>query len=161
MVRSICQPCLRSEMMDRRRWLQGSTALLGLLAFAPMRALAALWNKLAFEAQAVDQALQWLGVSAAEAAPQIILIAPDMAENGAVVQIEVESSIPGTEAIAILAEKNPTPLVANFMFANGAEPYVITRIKMAETAEIKAIVKAAGRYYSVSKKVEVANGGCG
>jgi len=148
-------------MMDRRRWLQGSTALLGLLAFAPMRALAVLWNKLAFEAQGVDEALQGLGVSTAEPASQIVLIAPDMAENGAVVQIEVESRILGTEAIAILAEQNPTPLVANFMFANGAEPYVVTRIKMAETAEVKAIVKARGRYYSVSKKVQVASGGCG
>ena len=65
------------------------------------------------------------------------------------------------EAIAILAEKNPTPLIANFMFSNGAEPYVITRIKMAETAEVRAIVKAGGKYYSVGKKVEVSLGGCG
>jgi sulfur-oxidizing protein SoxY len=148
-------------MMDRRRWLQGSAVLLGLMVFAPLRAAAALWDKWAFEAQSVDEALHGLDVSATEQVSRIVLIAPDMAENGAVVQIEVESRIPGTEAIAILAEKNPTPLIANFMFAIGAQPYIITRIKMAETAEVKAIVKAGGRYYSVSKKVEVATGGCG
>jgi sulfur-oxidizing protein SoxY len=77
------------------------------------------------------------------------------------VQIEVESHIPGTEAIAILAEKNPTPLIANFVFSNGAEPYVITRIKLAETGDLKVVVKAGDKYFSVARKVEVALGGCG
>ena len=76
----------------------------------------------------------------------IVLTAPDLAENGAIVQIEVESHIPGTEAIAVLAEKNPTSLIANFVFSNGAEPYVITRIKLAETGELKAVEKAGGKY---------------
>jgi sulfur-oxidizing protein SoxY len=84
-----------------------------------------------------------------------------LAENGAIIQIEVTSRIPGTEAIAILAEKNPTPLIANFMFSNGAEPYLITRIKMAETADLKIIVKAGDKYYSASRRIEVALGGCG
>jgi sulfur-oxidizing protein SoxY len=73
----------------------------------------------------------------------------------------VESRIPGTEAIAVLVEKNPTPLIANFVFSNGAEPYVVTRIKMSETSALKAVVKVGERYYSVSKQVEVAVGGCG
>jgi sulfur-oxidizing protein SoxY len=84
-----------------------------------------------------------------------------MAENGAIVQIEVESHIPNTEAISIMVDKNPTPLIANFVFSNGALPAIITRIKMAETSELKAIVKADGKYYSVGRKVEVALGGCG
>ena len=147
--------------MNRRQWLQGCTALLGLAALLPLRALAAVWNKPAFEAQQIDAALQGLGAVQVGPSRDIVLIAPDMAENGAIIQIEVESHIPGTEAIAILAEKNPTPLIANFMFSNGAEPYVITRIKMAETAEVRAIVKAGGKYYSVGKKVEVSLGGCG
>jgi len=135
--------------------------MLAVLALAPLRALAAIWNKPAFEAQQVDEALQGLGAARIGPSRDIVLIAPDMAENGAIVQIEVESRIPGTEAIAILAEKNPTPLIANFLFSAGAEPYVITRIKMAETADVRAIVKAGGKYYSVGKKVEVALGGCG
>jgi sulfur-oxidizing protein SoxY len=147
--------------MNRRHWLQGCAAMLAVLALAPLRALAAIWNKPAFEAQQVDEALQGLGAVHIRPSRDIVLIAPDMAENGAIVQIEVESRIPGTEAIAILAEKNPTPLIANFLFSAGAEPYVITRIKMAETADVRAIVKAGGKYYSVGKKVEVALGGCG
>lgn len=147
--------------MNRRTWLQSTIALATVVAFTPLRVLAAIWNHSAFESSNVDGALQGLGVSQVGPSRDIVLIAPDFAENGAIVQVEVESRIPNTEAIAILAEKNPTPLVANFVFSNGAEPYVVTRIKMAETAELKAIVRAGGNYYSVAKKVEVSVGGCG
>jgi len=147
--------------MNRRILLKSGMALLGLLALTPLKVLAAVWNKPAFESQNVDGALHGLGVEQVGPSRDIVLIAPDMAENGAIIQIEVESRIPGTEAIAVLAEKNPTPLIANFLFFSGVEPYIITRIKMAETAEVRAIIKAGGKYYSVSKKVEVALGGCG
>ena len=147
--------------MKRRTLLQFGGAVTALLVLTPLRALAAVWNKPAFEAQKIDGALQGLGIVASSNSADIELIAPQVAENGAIVQIEVKSRIPGTEAIAILVEKNPTPLVANFMFSNGAEPYLVTRIKMAETSELKAIVKVGGNYYSASRKVEVALGGCG
>lgn len=147
--------------MNRRKWLETCTALLAFGLLAPVRALAAIWNKSAFESQNTDGALKGLGIGSAGPSRDIVLIAPDMAENGAIVQIEVESHIPNTEAISIIAEKNPTPLIANFIFSNGAVPSLVTRIKMAETSELKAIVKADGKYYSVSRKVEVALGGCG
>ncbi|MCX7627197.1 MAG: thiosulfate oxidation carrier protein SoxY [Methylophilaceae bacterium] len=144
--------------MQRRHFLSACVAL---LAVAPFRALAAVWNRLAFESNSVDVALQGLGAGPVVPSSDIVLVAPDFAENGAVVQIEVESRIPGTEAIAILAEKNPTPLLANFVFAAGAEPYVLVRVKLAESGEVKAVVKAGGKYYGVAKMVEVAIGGCG
>lgn len=109
----------------------------------------------------MEGALQGLGVQQVTPDGKLTLIAPDFAENGAIVQVEVISSLPQTEAIALFAEKNPTPLIANFLLSQGVAPYLVTRIKLAETTEVKAIVKAAGQYYSVSKKVEVALGGCG
>ncbi len=147
--------------MNRRLWLKGLAAFGLAVLVTPLRALAAVWNKPAFESAQMDGALRGLGIVQAGPTRDVVLIAPDMAENGAIVQVEVESRIPNTEAIALLVEKNPTPLIANFMFSNGADPYVITRIKMAETSELKAIVKAGGQYYTVSRKVEVALGGCG
>lgn len=135
--------------------------MIALFALVPLQVLAAVWNRKAFESDKVEGALQGLGVAGDAASPQIEIVAPQLAENGAIIQIEVTSRIPGTEAIAILAEKNPTPLIANFLFANGAEPYLITRIKMAETADLKVIVKAGDKYYSASRRVEVALGGCG
>lgn len=147
--------------MNRRQALKACALLIATTLAMPLRALAAIWNQPAFESREVDGALQGLGMTNIGPSRDIVLTAPDMAENGAIVQIEVESRIPNTEAISILVEKNPTPLIANFVFSNGALPSLITRIKMAETSELKAIVKADGKYYSVARKVEVALGGCG
>ncbi|GBG13650.1 sulfur-oxidizing protein SoxY [Novimethylophilus kurashikiensis] len=146
---------------SRRSFIQAGVALLGLMALAPLKALAAIWNKPAFESTSVDGALAGLDAKSPQPSKDIVLSAPDLAENGAIVQIEVESRIPNTEAIAIISDKNPTPLIANFVFSEGVDPYVVTRIKMAETSELRAVVKAGGRYFMASRKVEVAVGGCG
>jgi sulfur-oxidizing protein SoxY len=92
---------------------------------------------------------------------EIEIIAPDRAENGAIVQVEINSRIPQTEAIAIFVDKNPTALIGNYMFTNGALPQIITRIKMAETSDIKIVVKAGDKYYTNTKNVIVLENGCG
>ncbi len=147
--------------MNRRNLLKSAAALAGLLALVPLRAFAAAWNKAAFEATKPATALEGLGAKLPQASNLIEIIAPDFAENGAIVQIEVESRIPGTEAIAVLAEKNPTSLIANFMFSNGAKPKIITRIKLAETGMLKVVIKAGDKYYEASKEIKVSLGGCG
>lgn len=146
--------------MQRRIFLQLACGAVAAAAAMPLKVFAAVWNKAAFQSTDVAGAAAGLQIPAAEPSDRIEVIAPDRAENGAVVQVEVRSSIPGTEAIAIFAEKNPTPLIANFMFSNGAEPYVVTRIKMADTAEVRAIVKVGNRYYAAGKTVEVLEDGC-
>ena len=91
--------------MNRRTLLK---ALGALLALAPLKALAAMWNKSAFEATQPEQALQGLGAMEIEVSNKITLIAPDFAENGAIVQIEVESYIPNTEARNFARPELPT-----------------------------------------------------
>jgi sulfur-oxidizing protein SoxY len=130
------------------------------ILWAPIQALAAVWNKAAFEATTSAEAVKGLQVVQEIASKDIEIVAPDFAENGAVVQVEVRSRIANTEAIAILVDKNPTPLIANFMFANGAEPAVVTRIKMAETSNVQVIVKVGEQYFTASKMVEVSLSGC-
>ncbi|MFA7349450.1 MAG: thiosulfate oxidation carrier protein SoxY [Methylotenera sp.] len=144
--------------MRRRDFLLG---LFSSIILAPINALAALWNKPAFEATQLADATKNLTIDAEIISWDIEIIAPERAESGAVVPVEVISNIANTEAIAILVEKNPTPLIANFMFSNGAEPYVVTRIKMAETSEIKVIVKAGNQYFTQVKSVVVLENGCG
>lgn len=146
--------------MPRRGFLRVAVGAGAALLMLPLQALAALWNRAAFEATTRDAAVQGLEVKSETPSQEIEIVAPDFAENGAVVQVEVRSRIAGTEAIAILADKNPNPLIANFMFSNGAEPSVVTRIKMAETSNLQVIVKAGDQYYSASKKVEVSLSGC-
>ena len=146
--------------MQRRKFIQ---FLLGAVSVAllPTRAFAAIWNVSAFQATQADSALAGLGVGSLEPSPLITLIAPDKAENGAVVQIEVISNIPNTESIAILVDKNPTSLIAHFKFGHGADPFVVTRIKMAETSDVQAVIKANNQYFVAKKRVEVLENGCG
>jgi sulfur-oxidizing protein SoxY len=148
--------------MQRREFL---TILTGAMAavMLPINALAAAfnkaWNKTAFEATKLDDATEGLNINAETPSKDIEIIAPDRAENGAVVQIEITSNIKNTESITVLVEH--TPLISTFRFSNGALPFVITRIKMAEDSDLKVIVKADGQFFTASKKVIVLENGCG
>ena len=154
--------------MQRREFLAVLTGAL-MTAMLPINALAELlnqtwnkaWNKSAFEATKLDEATKGLNISAEISSKDIEIVAPDRAENGAVVQIEITSNIKNTESITVLVEHNPTPLISTFRFSNGALPFVITRIKMAEDSDVKVIVKAEGKFFTNSKKVIVLENGCG
>ena len=102
-----------------------------------------------------------MGGEGAAANAGLTMKAPEIAENGAVVPIDVTCSIPNTVSIAILTKKNPFPLSSQFEFSNGAVADVSVRLKVAETSAIVAIAKADGKTYSVQKEVKVTVGGCG
>jgi len=134
----------------------GGTALV-----RPMEAWAAPWNKAGFESKAFPDALKSLGAASATESRDIAITAPDIAENGAVVPIAVTSRIPGTQQISILAEKNPFPLAATFDVAGGGEGDVSVRIKMGQTSDVWAVVKADGRFFAAKREVKITVGGCG
>lgn len=121
----------------------------------------AAFNTAAFSAKTLADALKGLGAESATESHDIIVKAPDIAENGSVVPVEVTSKIPNTTNISILAEKNPNPLIASFNLTNGTEAFIATRIKMAKTANVRAIVTADGKLYTAIKEVKVTIGGCG
>ena len=124
-------------------------------------AVMAAWNKTAFEAKSTDEAMKSLGATGAIDSKAITIKAPDIAENGAVVPVEVTSTLPNTTKIAIIAEKNGTPLAGSYEFSNGAAGYVSTRIKMGNTSLVRAVVTAGGKTYTAAKEVKVTIGGCG
>ena len=39
--------------------------------------------------------------------------------------------------------------------------FIMTRIKLGETMNVKAVVKAGGKVYTASREVKVTVGGCG
>ena len=147
-------------MMQRRKFLKALFAA-SALAMLPIKAFAAIWNTPAFQATKLQESLAAMQISNVTVSNDIQIIAPDKAENGAVVQIEITSLVPNTESIAIFVENNPTALIANFVFGEGADGFVITRIKMAETSDVQAVIKSNNRYYSAKKRVEVLENGCG
>ena len=127
----------------------------------PTAVYAAPWNQAGFEARSLADALKSINAVGAAESAQITVKAPDIAENGAVVPVEVTSAIPATESIAIVGEKNNLPLVAQFDLMNGAEGFVSTRIKLGSTSNVRAVVKAGGKMYTAAKEVKVTIGGCG
>ena len=128
----------------------------------PGAAAAQAWNKAAFEAHSMDDAMKAFGGSAPAQSKDIAFVStPDIAENGAVVPIGITSSIPKTESIAILVEKNPNMVAASFDIPPGTEPAISTRVKMGQSSNVYALVKADGKYYVASKEIKVTLGGCG
>ena len=67
--------------------------------------------------------------------------APDIADNGAVVAVTVSTSLPNVSSISLFAPGNASPLVASFELGLAAVPLVSTRIRMAKSAELIAVVK--------------------
>jgi sulfur-oxidizing protein SoxY len=151
----------------RRILLKGSLAAgaVGVAVGAGLltpRAVLADWPEAAFKSQNIDDALSALiGTKSHEASESVMIKAPDIAENGAVVPVTVESAVEGIDSIAIIAAGNQTPLIAVFELGEGALGFVSTRIKMAKTAEIVAVVKAGDKVLSSAKEVKVTIGGCG
>lgn len=149
---------------SRRTFLKkvftGSVLALGAVLLP--RVLMAEWPKQAFEAKSVDDALTALFDSKdTTESDKIKIEAPDIAENGSVVKVEVSTELEKVESIAIVAEKNPVPLIARFTLGENTLGFVSTRIKMGETGKVIAVVKADGKLYTASKEVKVTVGGCG
>lgn len=147
-------------MEPLRRLVLRSTALLAAGMLLPLRALAA-WDNAAFGAKSLGDALKALGGSAAADSKDIVIDAPQIAENGGVVPIEVTSNIPGTRSIAVVIEKNPFPLVSKFEFKEGAVPYVKVNVKIGESSNVRVVAEAGGKHFTAMKEVKVTIGGCG
>lgn len=153
---------------DRRKVLKGTggMAVMGLAVAAgllkPGAAAAQAWNKEAFATKNVNDTVKAMGGSSGAAeSKDIVISSPDIAENGAVVPFTVTSRLPKTESIALLVEKNPNALAASFDIPAGTEAGVTTRVKMGQTSNVTALVKADGKFYYTTKEVKVTIGGCG
>jgi sulfur-oxidizing protein SoxY len=144
-------------MIKNRRTL---LAALGVLLLKPFAALAA-WNEQAFGAKTTAEALKGLGAPSPAASKDIVIEAPQIAENGAVVPIEVTSNIPGTTSIAVVIEKNPFPLAGKFDFKDGALPFVKLNVKMGETSDVRVLAMAGGKPFVATREIKVTIGGCG
>jgi len=113
-----------------------------------------------FAAKSVEDALKAIGGTAA-ANDQVSIISPDIAENGAVVPVGATSKLPNTTEIYLIVEKNPAPLAAGFMIPAGTVADVQTRLKMGQSTNVIAVVRADGKLFSATKETKVTLGGCG
>ncbi len=146
---------------QRRQVVSSALTLAGLTSLGLMPSAAqAARNENAFNAKTVSDAIKALGATVIDS-KDILITSPDIAENGAVVPVTVQSNLPKTEEIYILVEKNPNPMSAAFTIPEGTEASVQTRVKMGQSTNVHAIVKAGGKFYSAVKETKVTLGGCG
>lgn len=152
--------------MKRRTFLQGTLAAgaAGMAASAglltPRMVMAEEEAANAFEATSMDDALKALDITL-EDSDAVKLKAPEIAENGAVVPVEISSEAEGVTEIGIIVENNPTPVAATFVLGEGAQATAKTRIKMGKTSNVIAFAKTADKTLSTKAEVKVTIGGCG
>jgi sulfur-oxidizing protein SoxY len=152
-------------MQSRRKMMSSSAAVVAAALMTagvlPAHAQAA-WNKAAFDAKSIDDVLRALGAAKPVESADVLLTAPDIAENGAVVPIAASSALPNVRQIVFLIEKNPTTLAGSFEFTDAVETRIGTRVKMAQTSNVFAVALLGdGRTLYAKKEVKVTLGGCG
>lgn len=154
--------------MERRDFLHrtGATAVVLAAALPAARAQTAVnapgWNKAAFDSKTLADAAKAMGATGAPVeSKDLMLRAPEIAENGNVVRIGAQSNIAGTTQIAFVVEKNPSALAAMFDVPAGTDANVETNIKMGQSSNVYALAKAGDKYYFAVKEVKVTLGGCG
>ena len=150
-------------MQTRREILKSSGMVAALVLGAGLLPGAALaYQKNAFEAKSMEDAFKALGLPMPVESAEVTLTAPDIAENGAVVPMTMASSLSGVKKMLLLVEKNPSPLIAQFMVNPAVDIQYQTRAKMGESCDVYAVaVMADGKTFFARKEVKVTLGGCG
>lgn len=154
--------------MERREFMNRSTAAAlgvaggaGLLPAMAQAQDAVAWNKAAFESRSLADTVKAMGGGTATESKDLVLQAPEIAENGAMVRIGAQSHLPGTSQLALLVEKNPNALAALFELPEGTDANVSTNVKMSQSSNVYAVAKAGDKFYYAVAEVKVTLGGCG
>lgn len=150
--------------MLRRKFLKILTS--GATVFAtglltPIKILAE-WNQAAFSAKDFNTAINaYFPNQNIHESNKIEIGVYDEVENGAVVPVQVETSLKNVKTITIFADKNPNPLIANFNLLQNSIPFVSTRIKVSEPSNIIVVINSNNKLHMTKKFIIVHENGCG
>jgi sulfur-oxidizing protein SoxY len=134
---------------------------LGLLPW-PRTAGAQVYNNAAFDAKTMRDLSKALDAQAPVESSDITVIAPEIAENGALVPVGASTTLPGVRRVLLLVENNPSMLSAMFEVTDDIEANFSTRLKMGQSSRVYAVAMMAdGRTLYAAKDVKVTIGGCG
>lgn len=153
--------------MKRREFINHGSAVMALAAASGLIAMPSFaqnvagWNKNAFDGKSLNDVVKAMGGAPATLSSDVILTAPEIAENGNVVRMGVEAKMAGATMIALLVEKNPNVLSASFDVIAGSDASFSTNVKMGQTSNVYALAKVGDKYFYAVKEVKVTLGGCG
>ncbi len=129
--------------------------------FAPVRGWASLPPETFFAPTPADAINAVMGVGEAPLDPAVVLDVPGMVEVADLVPVSVKATLDNVESIAIVADKNPNPVIAYYRLDPRLQPYVATRVRLAESGDLHALVKADGAVHRATKNIEISISGCG
>ena len=152
-------------MPSRRETLHLSAHLVALLSLTGLMPRLALGRegvyRAAFEAHTLNELSRSLGVQAPIESRDMLLQAPDMAENGSAVQLTASTTASGIKRLLLLVEKNPNLLAALIELSDAVEPSITTRVKLQQSSRVFAVgLTLDGRCLFAQKEVKVTLGGC-
>ena len=153
--------------MTRRTFVRASIAgavvstSLAAGALTPRGVQAALPRQTFFSGSPADAIRLVLGTDQSTMSAAVELDLPGMAETGDLVQLSVRTTLADVESITIVADKNPNPIIAHYRIDSQLEPYIATRVRLAQSGDVHALVKAGGAVYRTTRHVEIGLGGCG
>lgn len=139
----------------------GRIGMLAWLAAAGVLPAAATEVSPVFALRGVDAVLAALGAAGARMSEAVQIDAAEIVEDGSMVSLTVSARLPGVRQIALLADANPTTLVALYALPEGTVPRVQTRIRMAQTSHVIAVVEAADGFFLARREIKIVQGGCG
>ncbi|MGC4076312.1 MAG: thiosulfate oxidation carrier protein SoxY [Rubrivivax sp.] len=148
---------------QRRDLLGAGAACAALLATLGMwpRVAAAAPLAPAFQARSLAELNAALEIPAPQPSAEVNLSGPDVAENGAAVELTLGTSLVNATRLLLLVEHNPAVLSAMFELSEAVEPEFSLRIKMAESSPVWAVAMTAdGRAFFARKEIRVTLGGC-
>ena len=149
--------------ISRRKFVQSGlyTGVLAIIAKGTLiQSAFAEWPTAAFDETEYEPALKGLIGDAELHEGNVDIDAPEIAENGATVPVKISTDLENVEWISIMGDKNPRPWISRFYFHGKTKPFVSTRIKLRESSNVVAIVKADGKLYIGKSAVKVTAGGC-
>jgi len=141
------------------------TSVLGFMFVMPLMSFNAIAveSRAAFKLTKFDAVIKQItGGATAGKTDKIKIIIPEIAEIGSQVGVRVRATgFKNVESITLLAEKNANPMLASFKIAAGTDPFIKSRVKLRQSTNVVALIKADGKYYTASKLVKITIGGCG
>ena len=152
--------------MNRRNFIKNSMLFAGSLVAVPSLIISgkayAAWPEKSFDIKDLTESVSSVyGHSNLEESSKVRLKAPEIAENGAIVPINVSTTLDNVDSIMIFVENNPQPLSSGYKLTSLSEPSIGTRLKMGKTSNVMAAVKSGDKVYTSTQEVKVTIGGCG
>ena len=152
--------------MKRRNFIKNSMLFAGALTTLPsvlfVKKSYAAWPKTSFDIKDLTDSVKSVyGHNNLEESSKVKLKAPSIAENGAIVPINVSTTLEDVDSIMIFVENNPQPLSSGYQLTKLAQPSIGTRLKMGKTSNVMAAVKSGDKVYTSTQEVKVTIGGCG